>query len=35
MTLPRLQQIQYTYLAHLLVDDIYEHFSAYIPSLEH
>ena len=35
MTLPRLQQIQHTYLAPLLADDIYEHFSAYIPSLEH
>ena len=35
MMLPRLQQIQHTYLAHLLADDIYRHFSAYIPSLEH
>ena len=35
MILPRLQRIQHTYLAHLLVDDIYECFSAYIPSLEH
>ena len=35
MTLPRLQQIQHTYLAPLLADDIYECFSAYIPSLEH
>ena len=35
MTRPRWRQIQHTYLAPLLVDDIYEHFSAYIPSLEH
>ena len=35
MTLPRLWRIQHTYLAHLLADDIYECFSAYIPSLEH
>ena len=35
MMLPRLRQIQRTYLAPLLADDIYEHFSAYIPSLEH
>ena len=35
MTLPRLQRIQHTYLAHLLADDIYGCFSAYIPSLEH
>ena len=35
MTLPRLQQIQHTYLVHLLADDIHKHFSAYIPSLEH
>ena len=35
MTLPRLQWIQHTYLAHLLADDIHRHFSAYIPSLEH
>ena len=35
MTLPRLRQIQHTYLAHLLADDIHERFSAYIPSLEH
>ena len=35
MTLPRWQWIQHTYLAPLLADDIYEHFSAYIPSLEH
>ena len=35
MMLPRLWWIQHTYLAHLLADDIYECFSAYIPSLEH
>ena len=35
MTLPRLRRIQHMYLAHLLVDDIYRCFSAYIPSLEH
>ena len=35
MMLPRLQRIQHTYLAPLLVDDIYERFTAYIPSLEH
>ena len=35
MTLPRLQQIQHTYLTHLLADDIHKCFSAYIPSLEH
>ena len=35
MMLPRWRQIQHTYLAPLLVDDIYERFSAYIPSLEH
>ena len=35
MALPRLQLIQHTYLAHLLVDDIHKRFSAYIPSLEH
>ena len=35
MMLPRWRRIQHTYLAPLLADDIYEHFSAYIPSLEH
>ena len=35
MTLPRWRRIQHTYLAPLLADDIYECFSAYIPSLEH
>ena len=35
MMLPRLWWIQHMYLAPLLVDDIYECFSAYIPSLEH
>ena len=35
MMLPRLWRIQHTYLTHLLVDEIYERFSAYIPSLEH
>ena len=35
MTLPSLRQIQHTYLTHLLADDIYKRFSAYIPSLEH
>ena len=34
MTLPRLRRIQHTYLTPLLADDIYERFSAYIPSLE-
>ena len=33
--LPRLQQIQHMYFTHLLVDDVQERFSAYIPSLEH
>ncbi|KIM67350.1 hypothetical protein SCLCIDRAFT_21199 [Scleroderma citrinum Foug A] len=35
MMLPRWRQIQHTYLAPLLADDIYEHFNAYIPSFEH
>src|SRR4029434_8483082 len=35
MTLPRWRRIPHTYLAPLLVDDIYKRFSAYIPSLEH
>ena len=35
MMLPRWQRIQHMYLTPLLVDDIYECFSAYIPSLEH
>ena len=35
ISLPRMQQFQHTYLAHLLADDIHEHYSAYIPSVEH
>ena len=35
MTLPRLRRIEHTYLTHLLADDIYGRFSAYIPSVRH